>query len=483
LSEPTRRHGPEDGAQDRPQDRCVPGDKSVAHRALLLAAIADGPSTIVGAPLNDDLTATLTCLEALGVRFDGALGDGALTVHPPARLRRPPRSLDCRGSATTARLLLGLLAAEGIDAVVDGDASLRRRPMERVAAPLRALFDRPVVATTDGTLPARVHGGAPPPERERAVVVRCGGSAQVKSALLLATRRGGAVDLRDMDGARDHTERLLAWLGVSPPPIPQPSPPGWRAGDTTASCIPLRGPWRVPGFTVRVPGDVSSAALLAVAPAILGRAFRCDDVLLNPTRLAFVQAFAALGVEVRCEAHDVRAGEPVGALHMEPRRSSCVGNATSGDRDIDIDARRALDEVPAIVALAVGIRRGGHRRGGGSVRLRGLAELRHKESDRLERCADLARAFGCSARVIDLDDGPALAVGPGLDAERPPECAAERCVHVRTDGDHRLAMAAIALGRALSIDVRLDAPGCEAKSFPGYRRCLDDALDAVIGRA
>lgn len=414
----------------------LPGDKSVAHRALLLAGLADGPSEVVNLPEGDDVLRTVAVLQALGVHLTHAASTARLT---PAAWFSPAHALDCGNSGTLARLLLGALAGHGVEATLVGDASLSMRPMRRVTAPLAALLGTDVVELTDaGTLPARVRQLARP--RRGPVSVATGTpSAQVKSALLLAARQlHGEVRITEATATRDHTERMLAALGVDIT---------LRPGE-----VVMRGPMRWPGFGVTLPGDPSSAAFLVVAAVASGRALVFEDLLLNRRRLGFFHAAESMGVRWALQVTQQRLGEDVGRICVA-RPVSLAGAAVDPALVVDL-----IDEVPALVALALLAQ--------GPTHVPGLGELRLKESDRVARLVDLAAAFG--GRASTKDDG--------LVIEAP--AAARGRVAVRTDGDHRIAMAAHVLARVLDVDLHLDAPGCERTSFPSFLGILDGVLRA-----
>lgn len=398
----------------------LPGDKSIAQRALLLGLLTRSPLRVQGAPDSDDVRATRAAVRALRA--------GALELW-------------CGESATLARLVLGLAAGLRRPLVVDGAPSLRARPMDRVARPLAELFGGPVLEAVEPgaplvlplrVLPRRARGG-------RLIDTRVP-SAQVKSALLLAAQAAGVgVAVRERWPTRDHTERLLVSLGAEL--------------ELSAGLLRLR-PGALRGGTVRVPGDPSAAALLAAAVVgVPGARARFDDVLLNPRRIGFLAVLARMGAEVGVAEGRVRRGEPVGSV-------SLVGARLRG---VDVGAEQIpdlIDEVPALVAAAMCAR--------GPTRFLGVAELALKESDRLRGLARLARAFG-GRGVVEGGDRLIL---------HPPPRRPRGAVSVSTGADHRIAMAARALGAALDVEVRLDVPGCEHKSFPGFAEALFDVTRA-----
>lgn len=406
----------------------VPGDKSITHRALLLAAMAPGESRIRGALTSFDARSTARVLRQLGALI-GHLREGAdLAVRGVGRLRRPPAALNCGNSGTTARLLMGLLAAHPFRAVLTGDSSLRRRPMRRVTEPLGRMGARFEGRDPD-RLPLVVEGGALAPLTWELPVA----SAQVKGALLLAGAAAGvAVRLREAAGpSRDHTERLLRSLGYA---IDDRG--GWIVMEPTGAFQPL---------DLQVPGDPSSAAFLIGAAILADRgSLRLPGVGVNPTRTGFLRVLARMGAEVRQESETVRSEEPVADLVAEPARL----------RGVEVNAAEVpslIDEVPILAVLA--------SQASGSTVFRGVGELRVKESDRLSLLADNLRAVGGRATVQGDD---LIVEGTGL-APRG---------RVRTDGDHRIAMAFAVLGTAPGASIEVDDPSAAEVSFPHFDRVL-----------
>jgi 3-phosphoshikimate 1-carboxyvinyltransferase len=407
----------------------VPGDKSITHRALILAAMADGPCALAAPLVALDTRATAACLRAAGVAVS-PLRDGAV-VRVVGRglrpLRRPGSSLDCRNSGTTARLLLGLLSAHPFTATLTGDRSLRRRPMARVADPLGLMGAR--IALTEGRLPATVRGGPLAPLRGYASPVA---SAQVKTCLLLAGLAGGVqVVLTEPVRSRDHTERLLRRLGVH--------------CESDGVRVTLEPPGGLPAFDGRVPGDISSAAYL-LAAGLLGRRgeVAVSGVGVNPTRTGFLRAARRMGAALRlADRHDVL-GEPV----------ATVIAAASSLRAVRVAPREVpamVDEIPLLAVLA--------SRAQGTSVFRGVGELRVKESDRLALVARNLAQLGVRAH----SEGDTLHV-EGTDA--PPRG------RVVTAGDHRLAMAFAVLGTVPGARIVLDDRACVAVSYPAFFRDL-----------
>lgn len=380
----------------------VPGDKSIGHRALLFAALAEGASRIRGLPPGADVRSTRRAVEAMGVPVR-SLDEEGIDVRVEGRswegIARPtgedPCELDCGNSGTTARLLLGLLAGRPGRWRLTGDASLSRRPMRRVARPLGSFG---ATITGGETLPLVIDGHSLHPAEVDTGVA----SAQVKSALLLAALQApGTSVVMEPIPTRDHTERMLAAMGA--------------AIDAAG-----RGTIRVQGGTprlapldTRVPGDPSSAAFFAgLAAAQEGSALTIAEIALNPRRLGFLRLLERMGAEVR-QHPTSDTPEPVGSVEIFG--SALHGISIEGGEVVD-----AIDELPLLAVLAATAR--------GETRIEGAAELRVKESDRIAATAALLRAFG--AECEELADGLVVAGGTRL-----------RGAAFDAHGDHRIAMA------------------------------------------
>jgi 3-phosphoshikimate 1-carboxyvinyltransferase len=406
----------------------VPGDKSITHRVLLLAALAPGQSRIGGALTSLDARSTARVLRQLGVAVSPLRPGVTATVTGRERFRRPAGPLFCGNSGTTTRLLLGLLSAHRFSSTLTGDRSLRRRPMRRVTTPLTAMGARFTERNGDG-LPLTVRGGILHPISYDMPV----SSAQIKSAILFAGVAGGVeVALSEPHGrSRDHTERLLRAFGF-----------GVIEKEGRIYFAPSG---RIEPFELEVPGDPSSAAFLAGA-AILAETgeLRIAGVGVNPTRTGFLDVLARMGGRPQVENTSTRFGEPVGDLLVRPARL----------RATDVGAGEIpglIDEIPLLAVLA--------SRAAGTTTFRQVGELRVKESDRLGLVAENLRAVGTRAEVIGDD-----LVVEGSD--RAPRGK------VHTAGDHRLAMAFAVLGTVPGARVSIDDMACAAVSFPGFSETL-----------
>jgi 3-phosphoshikimate 1-carboxyvinyltransferase len=404
----------------------VPGDKSITHRALMLAALARGRSELRGALVAGDTKATARFLRAVGAGV-GPLVAGRHVVVQGRRLERPDRPIDCGNSGTTARLGMGLVAASRFAVALTGDRSLRSRPMRRVTDPLTAMgarFDPPLA----DRLPFVIRGGRLRSIRWPLPV----SSAQLKSAILLAGLVGEVpVAIFEPAGlSRDHTERILRALGAQ-----VETRDGWIEFEPGRPLAP---------FSAQIPGDASSAAFLVGAALIAGREIVVDNVGLNPTRTRFLTVLQRMGAKVETTLMAEPLGEPVGTIRVVPGplRATIVAGA---------EIPGLIDEIPLLAVVAA--------RAEGTTRFEDVGELRVKESDRLALMAANLAAVGYSA----TGEGNVLTVAG---SDHPPRGA------IQTAGDHRLAMAFGALGLAPGAAIRIDDRGCVAVSFPGYFAAL-----------
>ena len=405
-----------------------PGDKSISHRAVMLAGLARGTSELEGLLTGADVKSTARVLRQLGVEISSIRESGPVTVHG-SRIRHPASRLHCGNSGTTARLLLGILAGQRFAATLTGDASLRRRPMRRVTEPLRAMGAR-IAEERGDALPLTIRGGRLRPLTYTTPVA----SAQIKSAVLLAGLTGHvAVTIREPYRSRDHTERLFVHLGL-----------GLHERDGAIVYEPS-SPSVIPSFRLAVPGDASSAAFLVAAAALAeGGELLVENVGVNPTRTGFLVVLERMGGHVeRVNLRD-EGGEPVADLVARPARLRGTEVAAG-------EVPTLVDEVPILAVLA--------SRAEGETVFREVGELRVKESNRLELIAANLRAVGVEAEARGND----LRV---CGATRPPRG------RVETAHDHRLAMAFAVLGTVPGADVRLSERASVAISYPQFFRDL-----------
>jgi 3-phosphoshikimate 1-carboxyvinyltransferase len=421
----------------------APGDKSISHRALILGALASGETTIEGLLEGDDVLRTADAMRSFGAEVVRT-GQGAWRVAGHGKLAEPADVVDCGNSGTGVRLIMGAAAGFGLAATFTGDASLRGRPMMRILRPLSAM-GASYLCRDGGRLPLTLKGGAltgiayrlPEP------------SAQVKSAVLLAgLGASGTTEVIEPEATRDHTERMLRAFGAVV-----------EVEDLAdGRHIRLAGGQALSGCAIRVPGDPSSAAFPLVAALITpGSEVTVEGVLLNPLRAGLIVTLQEMGADLVIENQREEGGELVG--DVTARHSALRG--------VEVPAGRApsmIDEYP-ILAVAAAYAEG-------PTSMRGIGELRVKESDRIAMMASGLAA--CGVGVEEEPEGLVVAgtaranhrvAGGGL---------------VRTHGDHRIAMSHLILGLGAENAVAVDEPGMIATSFPGFG-ALMAGLGAQIG--
>jgi 3-phosphoshikimate 1-carboxyvinyltransferase len=422
----------------------VPGDKSISHRALLFGALADGPVEISGLGLGGDNVSTVAALRALGVPIAQAGTDVRVDGVGFAGLGEAAAPLDCGNSGTSMRLLCGLLAGRPFVSTLTGDRSLSRRPMARVATPLRRMG-----ATIDGRQdpsqgshsndlfpPLTVRGGALRGIEYQLPVA----SAQLKSALILAgLQASGRTVISEPGLSRDHSERMLGFLGAPVSAEPEQrrvvvDPTGWNG--------------RLRAGPVSVPGDLSSAAFLLVAALIVPESdVTVENLGLNPTRTGVLDALVAMGADLEIKATGQAMGEPVGSVRARWAGKPLRGITVAGEL-----ALRSIDEIPALAVAAAMAK--------GTTEFCDLRELRVKESDRIACIARELQRAGMTVR--EAPDGFSV-TGTGGN----PSLGGR----VQPDGDHRIAMAGAILG--LVADDATEVPSQDiATSFPSFARLL-----------
>jgi 3-phosphoshikimate 1-carboxyvinyltransferase len=408
----------------------VPGDKSVSHRLALLGAAGRGTTRVRNFSTAADCASTLDCVRGLGVTVTRHGSEVTIGGSGLEAWRAPRAPLDAGNSGSTIRMLSGLLAGRPFPAELTGDESLRRRPMERVAAPLRALGAR--VETTGGRPPLRVEGGA---LRGLAWTLEVA-SAQVKTAVLFAGLQAeGETSVVEPAPSRDHTERWLPAFGA------QVARDGGRL---TVSRSDLHA------VDALVPGDPSSAAFLVAAALVVpdGRV-HIDDVGLNPGRIGFLDVLRAMGADVRWEVTSA-SPEPIGWIEARS------GPMTGVPVPLEL-VPSLIDEVPALAAVATAA--------GGELEVRGASELRVKESDRIAALVDVLGRLG--ADVEELPDGLRVRGGRRL-----------RGASVHAQGDHRIAMAAAVAGLAAEGETVIEDGDCIAVSFPEFADMIREGAGA-----
>jgi 3-phosphoshikimate 1-carboxyvinyltransferase len=415
----------------------VPGDKSISHRAVLIGALCDGETRVTGFGRSADTEATIAAVRALGVEVYEH-GDDTLRIFGRGLhgLAAPGAPIDCANAGTLVRLLAGILAGQqGQEFELTGDASLSSRPMGRIAEPLAWMGAG--IETTDGRLPMGIQG-RPLAGIDYLLPVA---SAQVKSAILLAGLFAtGETTVVEPEPTRDHTERMLAAAGARVV--------------TRATSVTVSPAERLRLDEVEVPGDFSSAAPFVVAATLVpGSELHLHGVNLNPRRTGLLEILERMGAKVTVYNRREIGGEPGGDLEV---RSATLVGTTVGAAEVPV----AIDELP-LFALAAACARG-------ESRLTGAAELRAKETDRIDATVDALRALGVRARA--RDDGLTVTGVP----------ARLRGGRVASRGDHRIAMLGAVAGLASRDGVRIEDADAVAVSFPGFFGILDELRRTAV---
>ena len=412
----------------------VPGDKSVSHRALMLGGIADGQTTISGFLAGEDCLSTLTAMRAMGVDIERT-GETDVVVQGVGLrgLVEPAHDLDLGNSGTAMRLMAGLLSGQSFTSVLSGDESLTSRPMQRVIAPLGLMGA--TIDSQEGCPPLTVHGNTQLKGIDYTLPMA---SAQVKSAVLLAgLYANGVTTVKEPAVTRDHTERMLATMGV--------------VLEQSDHRISIRGDQTLHGADVQVPADLSSASFVMLAAILAERA----DVLIsavgvNPTRTGVIAILQAMGADIGLENPRLFGAEPVADIRV---RSS---NLHGGPVDPAL-VSLAIDEFPVLFVAAAAAK--------GKTTFAGIGELRVKESDRIAAMATGLRKLGI--KVDESEDGAVVHGGKFTGGE------------VDSLGDHRIAMSLAVAGSVATDTVIINDVAAVNTSFPGFTSCLEQ-LGIVI---
>lgn len=422
----------------------MPGDKSISHRAAMIAALANGMSRIRNFSTSEDCAATLRCLEQLGVSMARNSNDVMVQGAGTRGLKAPTEPLDCRNSGTTMRLLAGVLAGQDFEASLTGDESLRSRPMQRIIEPLEMLGAE--IQSNAGRPPLTIRGRTPLRPIDYELLVA---SAQVKSAILLAgLNADGQTKVVEQTPTRDHTERMLRWFGVA---VEEGDAP--REGHTFAS---VTGPASLTAQDVKVPGDISSAAYFIAAAALLdGSTLEVAGVGLNPSRVEFLRVVESFRLAVTFEDQCKSGHEPVGAIHVEGSRAA----KEYTDKPLTIDGDRIaglIDELPLLAVIGSQLY--------GGIEIRDAGELRVKESDRIAATVAGLRAMGADAE--EFDDGLRVAGRTRL-----------RGARIDSRGDHRIAMSFAVAGLLAEGETEIEEAGCVSVSFPEFFELLESVVE------
>jgi len=410
----------------------LPGDKSISHRAALIAALADGSSEISNFSTAADCASTLSCLRDLGISIEPK--QDKVVFAGSQELSAPRGPLDCGNSGSTLRILAGVLASHDLTAELIGDASLSARPMRRIIEPLEMMGAK--IESTDGKAPLKIHGS----NQLKPITYRLPvASAQVKSAVLFAGLNAtGRTTVIETSPTRDHTERLFNGFGI----------PVTTNADLS---VTLDGPARFTGGPITIPGDVSSAAYFVAAAMLLPDSqLTIEGVGLNPTRAAFLSVLSSWGADISTTDLQTERNEPYGTINV---RGGLNGTATESDRTLSRSMIPSLiDELPLLAVVGSQI--------DGGIQIRDAAELRHKESDRLAATAANLRAMG--ANVEESEDGLAVSGPTQLHGAL-----------IDSHGDHRIAMAFSVAALIAEGETQIDGAECVAISFPEFFTLLE----------
>ena len=413
----------------------LPGDKSISHRAALIAALASNSSEISNFSTAQDCASTISCLQNLGISIEHK--NHKLVFAGGETLTAPDKRLDCGNSGSTLRILAGVLAGHDLTAELVGDESLSTRPMRRIIEPLELMGAK--IESTEGKAPLRIHGSKNLTPITYKLPIA---SAQVKSAILFAgLNADGRTTVIETSPSRDHTERLFNGFGV---PV--------TTNDDLS--VTLDGPARFNGGSITIPGDVSSAAYFVAAAMLLPESeLTIEDVGLNPTRAAFLSVLNSWGADVSTGNVKSERNEPYGTIHV---RDGLTRTANEKERTLSRAMIPSLiDELPLLAVIGSQI--------SGGVRIRDASELRLKESDRLAATAQNLRAMG--AEVEEFEDGLSVSGPTRL-----------RGAQIDSRGDHRIAMAFSIAALIAECETEIDGSECVAISFPEFFPLLDSLV-------
>lgn len=420
----------------------MPGDKSISHRAAIIAALATGASTLRHFSTSEDCTATLSCLRLLGVTIEQEGND--VSVNSFGVLRAPSATLNCGNSGSTMRMLAGVLAGQSFSATLTGDESLRSRPMRRIIEPLQLMGAE--IKSENGRPPLSINGSRSLTPISYVLPVA---SAQVKSCILLAgLEASGRTEILEKTPTRDHTERMVQWFGA---PLEMT-----RSMDSSATRLAIEGPVQMAARDVSVPGDISSAAFFIAAAALLPESnLVIEDVGVNPTRTQFLHVLSSLGAEIETENVRDESNEPVGTIKV---RAVSFGAATKNKERPVIRGSMIpalIDELPLLSIVGTQIE--------GGIEIRDAAELRVKETDRIAATVANLRAMG--AEVEEYEDGLAVRGPKRL-----------RGAMLDSYGDHRIAMAFAVAALMAEGESEIRATDCVAVSFPDFFERLESIV-------
>jgi 3-phosphoshikimate 1-carboxyvinyltransferase len=407
----------------------LPGDKSISHRYGMLAAFAEGVSRFTNFSTGADCASTLSCMEALGAKVQRPNSDSVEVTGVAGRVTPSDLPLDCGNSGSTMRMISGLLAPQQGSFTLVGDASLSRRPMERVRKPLETMGA--CIALTDGHAPVTIHGSALKSIDYTTPIP----SAQIKTCVLLAgLQTNGTTTVREAVRTRDHSELALRAFGATL--------------DRTIDSVSIDGPQALHAIDAAVPGDISSAAFFLCAAALFpGSALLLDSLGLNPTRATLLDVLTALGTHISVLNLEEKNAELVGSVQISAPPEGLGSTAVSGAL-----AAQLIDELPVLAAIAPYT--------SGGIRIRDAKELRLKESDRIDLIVKNLRAMG--AEVAEFEDGVDVPGGQTLHGAT-----------IDSGGDHRIAMAFSVAALRAEGETLIKGADSAAISFPEFFDLLD----------
>ena len=409
----------------------LPGDKSISHRAALIAALASNSSEISNFSTAQDCASTISCLRDLGISIEQKNGK---LVFSGGEMVQPDKPLDCGNSGSTLRILAGVLAGQDLSAELVGDESLSSRPMRRIIEPLELMGAR--IDSTEGKAPLKIRGSKTLTPITYKLPIA---SAQVKSAILFAGLNAkGRTTVLESSQSRDHTERLFNGFGV---PVTT----------NTDLSVTLNGPARFTGGSITIPGDVSSAAYFVAAAMLLPESeLTIEDVGLNPTRAAFLSVLNSWGADISTADLQTERNEPFGTIRV---RGGLTKTANEDERTLSRSIIPSLiDELPLLAVVGSQVP--------GGIRIKDAGELRLKESDRLAATAENLRAMG--AEVEEYEDGLTVSGPTRL-----------RGARIDSRGDHRIAMAFSIAALIAEGETEIHGSECVGISFPEFFQLLE----------
>jgi 3-phosphoshikimate 1-carboxyvinyltransferase len=421
-----------------------PGDKSISHRAAIIASLAQGPSLISNFSNSSDCASTLSCLKELGVKIERKGNTVCVDGVGIGGLHAPTRVLDCGNSGSTMRLLAGVLAGHNLTSTLSGDESLRSRPMRRIIEPLEKMGA--CVASEDGKPPLRIDGRQPLEPMAFDLPIA---SAQVKTCVLLAGlhAHGRTEVVEQAFSTRDHTERMLQWFAL---------PVEITENSGTRRCAVV-GPANFKGVDVRIPGDFSTAAFFIAAAALLpGSDLTVEEVGLNPTRIQFLETLRSFGADIEVLSSREDCNEPLGTIRVRGPRTSETRLASSSGVIGGGITSSMIDELTLLAVAATQM--------AGGLEIRDARELRVKESDRIAATIANLRAMG--ANVEELVDGLVVSGPVNLKGAK-----------LDSHGDHRIAMAFSVAALLAEGESEILRTECVAVSFPKYYEVLESLVE------